>query len=191
MLKSLFSVANVGILLSLLGSLALARGLLISRAEAIRLGSSYWSGGTDEDRLKLPPVADRVRQSNYAIAGIILLLLGSCLQIVGARTPSRAPLTGRWAILAADSYDHIHLDRAAVDRLLRTSVVGIATIDEVGRFAWTRTLSNGRTINCPGEVGLIGSAAVVTACFVGHYEIRDDILAPLDTTTPFILVRAR
>ena len=77
-----FSIA--GLALSLLGAVVLAWGLFLSDEDAIKLGSSYWSGGTQEDKLKLPPVADRLRQSRNAKIGIVLIALGTVLQIVGA-----------------------------------------------------------------------------------------------------------
>jgi len=77
-----FSIA--GLILAFTGSAVLAWGLFISKDDAIKLGSSYWSGGTEEEQLKIPPVADRLRQSTKAKLGVAFIALGTVLQIVGA-----------------------------------------------------------------------------------------------------------
>ncbi len=71
-----------GIVLSFLGSIAFAKGLFISKAEAIRLGVSRWSGDTEEEKLKLPQVQDRLAQRKWGVIGAILLVLGFILQFI-------------------------------------------------------------------------------------------------------------
>jgi hypothetical protein len=68
--------------LSLLGSLAFAKGLFISQKEALRLGVSRLSGDTDEENLKLPQVEDRLTQRKWGIIGATLLVVGFVLQIL-------------------------------------------------------------------------------------------------------------
>lgn len=70
-----------GVVLSLLGSLAIARGLFISKKDAIALSVSRFAGDTDEENLKLPATRDRLSQRNWAALGAALLLIGSALQI--------------------------------------------------------------------------------------------------------------
>lgn len=72
-----------GLILSFLGSLSLARGLFISKKEALELGVSRWAGETDEENLKLPQVEDRLRQKKWGIIGGILLFSGFTLQLLG------------------------------------------------------------------------------------------------------------
>jgi hypothetical protein len=75
-----------GLLLDLAGAAVLAWGLFIDEDEALRLGQSYYSE-TREEGLQLPPVKDRLRQSDRAKLGLLLLAVGVVLQIV-ANSPT-------------------------------------------------------------------------------------------------------
>jgi hypothetical protein len=72
----------LGIIFSFIGAISLAIGLFINRKEAIRLGVSRASGETDEEKLKLPAVQDRLKQRKYGIIGAILLFIGFILQLL-------------------------------------------------------------------------------------------------------------
>ena len=73
----------IGLIFSVLGSLSLARGLFISRKEALELGVSRWASETDEENLKLPQVQDRLKQRKWGIIGAIFLFIGFVLQALG------------------------------------------------------------------------------------------------------------
>lgn len=73
----------IGLVCDLVGAIFLAYGLIISKTEAIKLGSSYWAGEREEENLKSPPIRDRLKQSRNASIGAVLLVLGFLLQIVG------------------------------------------------------------------------------------------------------------
>ena len=53
-----------------------------SKKKAIELGAMRISGDTDEANLKLPAVADRLKQSRFAKVGLPILAAGFALQIV-------------------------------------------------------------------------------------------------------------
>lgn len=72
-----------GLALDILGAFFLIRGLIISKKEALRLGTSRLCGSTDEENLKLPKVQDRIKQSKNAIYGGILLIVGFIFQVIG------------------------------------------------------------------------------------------------------------
>ncbi|MFW6283610.1 MAG: hypothetical protein ACOC1P_06190 [Minisyncoccales bacterium] len=73
----------IGIFFNFLGTLAFARGLFVSKKDALKLGVSRWSSNNDEDNYKLPAVADRLKQRKWGIVGAILMFIGSTLQILG------------------------------------------------------------------------------------------------------------
>ena len=72
----------LGLIFSFLGSLSLARGLFISKKDAINIGISRACYSSDEGNLKLPSVQDRVKQKKYGIIGAILLFIGLVLQLL-------------------------------------------------------------------------------------------------------------
>ena len=72
----------LGIIFSFLGAMFLVRGLFINKKEAIKLGVSRASGETQEEKLKLPVVQDRLKQSKYGIVGAVLLSIGFILQLL-------------------------------------------------------------------------------------------------------------
>lgn len=192
MLRDSLSMNNLGVLLSLLGSLALARGLLISKSEAVRLGQSYWSGGDETDKLKLPPVADRIRQSRYAILGIALLVVGTSLQLASTQRSS-SPLAGRWVIISAGPFDDLAPPSdESIDSLARKASLGVATIDAAGAFQWQLPSTTGSSTRCTGSAGIVSNGATIsTDCFLGRFTLRRRALLPADTLTHFILVRSR
>jgi hypothetical protein len=55
----------------------------LSPDEAVELGASRWSGGTREEQLQLPAVQNLLQQSRFAVAGFILIGLGTLLRIGG------------------------------------------------------------------------------------------------------------
>lgn len=61
--KDMKFINIIGLIFTSLGSLSLARGLFISRKQALNLGVGRWSGSTDEENFKLPQVQDRLIQS--------------------------------------------------------------------------------------------------------------------------------
>ena len=72
----------IGLGLELIGVGILSYGLIISKKSAIELGVSRWSGAAAEEKLKLPKVKDRLKQSKNAIRGLIFLVFGFILQIL-------------------------------------------------------------------------------------------------------------
>lgn len=73
----------IGIIFNFFGALSIARGLFISKKEAIELGVSRWSGETEEEKLKLPAVQDRLRQKKWGIVGAVLLSIGVIFLLLG------------------------------------------------------------------------------------------------------------
>ena len=72
----------IGITLNFFGALALARGLFISKEDALKLGVSRWASDNDEDNYKLPAVADRLKQRKWGIIGALFLFVGFVLQVI-------------------------------------------------------------------------------------------------------------
>lgn len=72
-----------GLVLDIIGAAVLSWGLFITKKEAIELGLSRVCGDSDEENLKLPQVADRLKQSRNAKYGLFLLVLGFVSQIIG------------------------------------------------------------------------------------------------------------
>jgi hypothetical protein len=69
--------------LDIAGAVILSYGLIISRADALRLGVGRWAGDTDEENVTLPQVQDRLKQSRNARIGLVLLSAGFLLQFIG------------------------------------------------------------------------------------------------------------
>jgi hypothetical protein len=74
----------IGVLAAFLGAAALAWGLVISKQQAIELGSPWLASDDEGEAVRVPPVQDRLRQSRNAKIGLLLILLGTSLQLVGA-----------------------------------------------------------------------------------------------------------
>lgn len=76
-------ITTIGLVFDIAGASFLAWGLFVSKRTALDLGLPAWAGEADEENLKMPTVADRLRQSRNAKIGLPLLLFGFLLQIVG------------------------------------------------------------------------------------------------------------
>lgn len=74
----------LGLALSLAGTISLALGLIISRKQALKIGVSRMAEETDEQNIHLPFVRDELRESRFALTGLILLVIGFLLQIIGS-----------------------------------------------------------------------------------------------------------
>lgn len=66
----------IGLVCDMAGAFFLAYGLIISKKQAIKLGSSYLMEETDEENLKALPIQDLLKQSKNAKIGLVLLVLG-------------------------------------------------------------------------------------------------------------------
>lgn len=73
----------IGLFIALAGAVTFAFGLIISRKQALWVGVARMAEDSDEKNICLPHVRDRLRESKYALAGVILLTIGFLLQIVG------------------------------------------------------------------------------------------------------------
>ncbi|MFN0085502.1 MAG: hypothetical protein ACKVX9_08955 [Blastocatellia bacterium] len=71
-----------GLILALAGVIVLARGLIISRKQAMKIGVSRLAGESDEQNLLLPQVRDHMQESRRALIGTILMVVGFLLQII-------------------------------------------------------------------------------------------------------------
>lgn len=74
----------LGLTLSLAGAVSLALGLIISRKRALKIGVSRFAEDDDKKNIRLPHVRDELRESRFALMGLILLIIGFLLQIVGS-----------------------------------------------------------------------------------------------------------
>ena len=75
-------VNTVGLLADIIGVSLLAWGLFTSKKKALELGVTRWAGDTDEENLTLPAVADRLKQSRFAMFGLPILVAGFACQIL-------------------------------------------------------------------------------------------------------------
>ena len=74
---------TLGLLTDIVGVFVLSWGLVISRKDAIKLGSAHWAPDPDDDDTSLsPPAADRLRQARHAAWGLGIMILGYAIQIV-------------------------------------------------------------------------------------------------------------
>ena len=74
-------INTVGLVADIIGVSLLAWGLFTSKEKALELGVTRWAGDTDEENLKLPAVADRLKQSRFAMFGLPILVAGFGCQI--------------------------------------------------------------------------------------------------------------
>lgn len=74
----------IGLGCDAVGATYLTFGLLISKERAVELSLSRYGGETVEENLRLPAVADRLRQSRNAAIGLVFLVVGFALQIIAA-----------------------------------------------------------------------------------------------------------
>lgn len=79
------NITIISIIFNFLGSLSFARGLFITKKQAIKLGVSRFCGETDEENLKLPAVADRLNQRRWGIIGMIFISFGLIFELISIR----------------------------------------------------------------------------------------------------------
>jgi hypothetical protein len=75
-----FNIA--GLVLNILGTVVILAGIFVSKKGAVAIGVSRYEGGTLEENLKLPAVADRLRQSRLAKWGLGLIIVGFIVQLL-------------------------------------------------------------------------------------------------------------
>jgi hypothetical protein len=83
-------LAIFGLVLTLIGAGCGTYGVWVSSDEAIERGVSRFSGGTREQQLQLPAVQNLLEQSHFAVAGFVLIGIGTFLQIVAVLYQKRA-----------------------------------------------------------------------------------------------------
>lgn len=71
----------LGLVAAMTGAIVLAYGLIVSRKQAITIGVSRMVEDSDAINLNLPHVCHQLRQSRFALIGLVLLILGFLLQI--------------------------------------------------------------------------------------------------------------
>jgi hypothetical protein len=76
-------ISIVGLGFDIVGAWVLGFGLIISKKDALRLGSTRWMSEDDDENTNLPQVRDRLNQSRNAIAGMTFLTAGFVLQAIG------------------------------------------------------------------------------------------------------------
>ena len=74
----------LGLVTAMTGAIVLAYGLIVSGKQAIRIGVSRLAEDSDEINLNLPHVCHQLRQSRFALIGLVLLILGFLLQIAAS-----------------------------------------------------------------------------------------------------------
>jgi hypothetical protein len=74
----------IGLAISLAGAIWLACGLILSRKQALKIGVSRFAEESDEKNICLPHVRDELRESRFALIGVILLAAGFLLQIIAS-----------------------------------------------------------------------------------------------------------
>jgi hypothetical protein len=72
-----------GLIFAMAGSIILACGLIIPVRRAMKIGMPRMGAESDEQNLRLPHVRDRMRESRFALIGIIIMTVGFLLQIIG------------------------------------------------------------------------------------------------------------
>ena len=75
-------INTIGLLADIVGVTLLSLGLFVSKKRAINLGVPRLAGGSDNENLTLPAVADLLKQSRFAKVGLPILASGFALQIV-------------------------------------------------------------------------------------------------------------
>lgn len=74
----------LGLVIAMSGAIVLACGLIISRTQALTVGVSRVAEDNDEKNACLPHVRNKLRESRFALIGLILLVFGFLLQIAGS-----------------------------------------------------------------------------------------------------------
>jgi hypothetical protein len=77
-------LTTAGLFLDIVGATVLSAGLIISKAEALKLGVPPLASEDESENLQLPQVRDRLVQSRNAKWGLALLVLGFLLQLIGS-----------------------------------------------------------------------------------------------------------
>jgi hypothetical protein len=73
-----------GLVLNIIGTVVILAGIFVTKKGAIEIGVSRWTPSTLEESLKLPAVADRLRQSRLAKCGLGLIIVGFILQLLAS-----------------------------------------------------------------------------------------------------------
>ncbi len=81
-------INTIGLMADIIGVTLLSWGLFVSKETAIHLGATRWAGVTDDENLALPAVADRLKQSRFAMFGLPILVAGFTFQIAATWMPS-------------------------------------------------------------------------------------------------------
>jgi hypothetical protein len=74
----------IGLLVTLAGAIILALGLIVSRKQALKIGVSRVAEDNDDKNIHLPHVRDELRESRFALIGLIFLIIGFLLQLMAA-----------------------------------------------------------------------------------------------------------
>ena len=74
-------INTIGLVADIIGVSLLSWGLFASKQKALELGLMRYVGKTDEENLRQPAVADRLKQSHFAKIGVTILVVGFLCQI--------------------------------------------------------------------------------------------------------------
>lgn len=72
----------IGLLFTLVGAFVAARAVILRREDAVAIGVSRTAYETDEENLQLPAVQNLLKSSRRAMVGLMLVVLGTALQLV-------------------------------------------------------------------------------------------------------------
>lgn len=75
-------LTGFGLALTLVGAGITARAVILKEADAIRIGVPRFAGSTDEENLRMPMVQNLLASSRGARRGLLVIALGTALQIV-------------------------------------------------------------------------------------------------------------
>jgi len=73
----------LGLIITLIGAIVFACGLIISRKQALKIGVSRMAEDSDDKNICLPHVRDKIKEARFALIGIVLLAIGFILQLIG------------------------------------------------------------------------------------------------------------
>jgi hypothetical protein len=74
----------IGVILAGIGAVLIGSNDLMSKKKALDLGQSRYSGGTDEENLKLPAVQELLRRSRNSSAGLVFVILGTIFLVLAS-----------------------------------------------------------------------------------------------------------
>ena len=74
----------LGLVIAMTGAIVLAYGLIVSTKQAVGIGVARIAEDSDEININLPHVCHQLRQSRFALIGLVLLILGFLLQIAAS-----------------------------------------------------------------------------------------------------------